>query len=219
MHLDLVYLHSNFKQCPQQLTSAGLNEVSTKTADRDAAVLSKNCVLLTLTQTLIELLVVQKTGFTQGPFILFQRSNLNSPLKTSFHFSLISGFLKCFPHFCLSHLFFNLLIPFSPFLVISFSQFAVTQTISSTVMTYLHYQLVNKSQLERGHPKKVSFVILRVSYSVFSSTELILSKKKKEKSEIKVVLLCLFFIIFLDFNSVTSCDWQFKVILLILYWA
>lgn len=114
-------------------------------------------VLPTLTQTLIELLVeVQKTGFTRGPFILFQRSNLNSPLKTSFHFSLISGFLKCFPHFCLSHLFFNLLIQFFPFLVISFSfsQFTVTQIISSTVITYLHYQLVNKSQLERGHPKK-----------------------------------------------------------------
>lgn len=190
MHLDLVYLHSNFKQCPQtsdhKLTSAGLNEVSTKTADSDAAVLSKNCVLPTLTQTLIELLVeVQKPGFTREPFILFQRSNLNSPLKTSFHFSLISGFLKCFPHFCLSRLFFNLLIQFFPFLVISFSQFAVTQIISSTVMTYLLYQLVNKSQLERGHPKKVSFVILRVSYSVFSSTELIQACKSKKKKNLK----------------------------------
>lgn len=192
MHLDLVYLHSNFKQCPQtsnhKLTSAGLNEVSTKTADSDAAVLSKNCVLPTLTQTLIELLVeVQKPGFTREPFILFQRSNLNSPLKTSFHFSLISGFLKCFPHFCLSRLFFNLLIQFFPFLVISFSfsQFAVTQIISSTVMTYLRYQLVNKSQLERGHPKKVSFVILRVSYSVFSSTELIQACKSKKKKNLK----------------------------------
>lgn len=191
MHLDLVYLQSNFKQCPQtsdhKLTSAGLNEVSTKTASSDAAVLSKNCVPPTLTQTLIELLVeVQKTGFTRGPFILFQWSNLNSPLKTSFHFSLISGSLKC-SHFCFRHLFFNLLIQFFPFLVISFSfsQFAVTQIISSTVMTYLRYQLVNKSQLERGHPKKVSFVILRVSYSVFSSTELIQACKSKKKKNLK----------------------------------
>lgn len=172
MHLDLVYLHSNFKQCPQtsdhKLTSAGLNEVSTKTADSDAAVLSKNCTTDTHSNFNWASGGSTKTGFTRGPFILFQRSNLNSPLKTSFHFSLISGFLKCFPHFCLSHLFFNLLIQFFPFLVISFSfsQFTVTQIISSTVITYLHYQLVNKSQLERGHPKKVSFVILRVSYSV-----------------------------------------------------
>lgn len=51
-------------------------------------------------------------------------------------------------------------------------------------MTYLRYQLVNKSQLERGHPKKVSFVILRVSYSVFSSTELIQACKSKKKRKI-----------------------------------
>lgn len=48
-------------------------------------------------------------------------------------------------------------------------------------MTYLHYQLVNKSQLERGHPKNVSIVILRISYSVFSSTELIQACKSKKR--------------------------------------
>lgn len=122
-------------------------------------------VLPTLTQTLIELLVeVQKTGFTTRAFHFVPAKQPQFSTENIFSLQFNFRFFEMFSSFLLESSF----LQFFPFLVISFSfsQFTVTQIISSTVITYLHYQLVNKSQLERGHPKKVSFVILRVSYSV-----------------------------------------------------
>lgn len=172
MHLDLVYLHSNFKQCPQtsdhKLTSAGLNEVSTKTADSDAAVLSKNCTTDTHSNfnwasggSTKNRLYTRAFHFVPAKQPQFSTENIFS-LQFNFRF------FEMFSSFLLESSFLQSPHSIFPILVISFSfsQFTVTQIISSTVITYLHYQLVNKSQLERGHPKKVSFVILRVSYSV-----------------------------------------------------